>query len=153
MMDVNSIIRKLQLKDQNPILIINSPEEYNRVIQSVQSEIHHQPQQEYSFIQIFVNSITQADELIPESAFRLEGDGMLWICYPKKSSKKYNSDISRDQGWDTVAKLDLEPVTMISINEDWSALRFRKVEYIKKLTRKWALSEKGKERISGKVKK
>jgi hypothetical protein len=36
---------------------------------------------------------------------------------------------------------------MVAVDEDWSALRFRKVEYIKMMTRKFeALSEKGKEK-------
>jgi len=148
MVEATSILKKLQLKNRNPILIITSPEEYKSVIETIQAEIHRQPQQNYSFVQIFVKSISEANEVIPNSASKLEGDGKLWICYPKKSSQKYNSDISRDKGWDAVAKLNLEPVTMISINEDWSALRFRKVEHIKKLTRKNAISEKGKKRIS-----
>ena len=150
-MDTASILRKLQLKEQNPILIINSPEEYETVINSIQAEVHQQPRQNYSFVQVFVNSISEANKIIPISASKLEGDGILWICYPKQSSKKYNSDISRDKGWDAVAKLNLEPVTMISIDEDWSALRFRKVDHIKKLTRKSAISEKGKKRISAKL--
>lgn len=149
-MDTASILKKLQLKEQNPILIVNSPEEYKAVIDSIQADIHHQPDQDYSFIQIFVQTISEANEFIPDAASRLAGDGHLWICYPKKSSKKYNSDISRDKGWDAIAKLNFEPVTMISIDEDWSALRFRKIEYIKKMTRKFAISKKGKERISAK---
>jgi hypothetical protein len=138
------------LNDQDPILIINYPQEYVSVIRTIQADIHHQPQQNYSFIQIFVKSISEADEIIPKSASKLEGNGILWICYPKKSSKMYSSDISRDKGWDAAAKLNLEPVSMVSIDENWSAIRFRKVEYIRKLTRKWVISEKGKKRVSGK---
>jgi hypothetical protein len=44
----------------------------------------------------------------------------------------------------------MEGVRMVAIDEDWSALRFRKVDFIKNFTRKFAaLSEKGKERIVG----
>lgn len=39
-----------------------------------------------------------------------------------------------------------EPVRAVAIDEDWSALRFRKVEFIKKMTRGFAISEEGKRR-------
>jgi hypothetical protein len=150
--EVTSILKKLQLKEQNPILIINSPDEYETVINSIQAEVHQQPQQNYSFVQIFVKSISEANKIIPNSASKLEGDGKLWICYPKQSSKNYNSDISRDKGWNALAKLNFEPVTMISIDQDWSGLRFRKVKHIKTMIRKSAISKEGKARILSKQK-
>ena len=41
-----------------------------------------------------------------------------------------------------------EPVRQVAIDEDWSALRFRRVEHVKTLTRSkaMALTEEGKER-------
>jgi hypothetical protein len=46
-----------------------------------------------------------------------------------------------------LGKLNFEGVMQVSIDEDWSALRFRHVDYIKTMKRKKALSEKGKKRI------
>jgi hypothetical protein len=34
------------------------------------------------------------------------------------------------------------------LNEDWSALRFRRVEFIKKMTRSFAMTEEGKKKTS-----
>ncbi len=48
-----------------------------------------------------------------------------------------------------MAERNYEPVTMIAIDEDWSALRFRQIENIKTMSRKFAISNKGKERIKG----
>ncbi|HSR31169.1 MAG TPA: hypothetical protein VLY63_11445, partial [Anaerolineae bacterium] len=58
-------------------------------------------------------------------------DGLLWISYPKKSSK-VTTDLTRDVGWDVVAEAGLRPVTQVSINDTWSALRFRPVERVGK---------------------
>jgi len=44
-----------------------------------------------------------------------------------------------------------EPVRQVAIDEDWSALRFRKVEQIKKMTRNFAYTEKGIERTNKRV--
>ncbi len=69
------------------------------------------------------------------------------MCYPKGSSKKYSCDFNRDTGWDIMGQYDLESVRAVAIDEDWSALRFRKVDFIKTMKRKFeALSEKGKEK-------
>ncbi|WP_391118049.1 hypothetical protein [Psychrobacillus sp. L3] len=47
-----------------------------------------------------------------------------------------------------LANEGFEPVRNIAIDEDWSALRFRKVENIKKMVRKFAHTEVGKERTN-----
>ncbi len=63
---------------------------------------------------------------------------------PKGTSKKHTCDFSRDSGWQIMGDLGYEPVRMVSIDDDWSAFRFRKVENIKKMTRslEWRMSEK-----------
>ena len=58
-------------------------------------------------------------------------DGVLWISYPKRSSK-VKTDLSRDVGWDVVANAGLRPVTQVSVDETWSALRFRPLEQVGK---------------------
>ncbi len=126
---------------------MNAPEEYQPVIQNIPVEIHTKPQQKYRFIHLFVKTQKEVEKYAKLAVDSLDGDGHLWISYPKKSSKKYKCDISRDKGWDILGTMNFEPVTQISIDEDWSALRFRNVDYIKTMKRKFALSEKGKERI------
>jgi hypothetical protein len=59
----------------------------------------------------------------------------LWFAYPKKTGS-IRTDMSRDAGWDPLAAADLLPVTQISIDDTWSALRFRYRDEIKTLTRK-----------------
>jgi hypothetical protein len=144
----NPILKKLRLKDQSPLLVYNPPDEYRPVMAAISGEIHTSPQAKYKFVHVFVKNAAEVAKLAVPAAQSLEGDGYLWISYPKKSSKKHTSDISRDHGWEPLGALGFEPVTQVSINEDWSALRFRKVEDIKTLTRKSALSQQGKKRIA-----
>jgi hypothetical protein len=58
-------------------------------------------------------------------------DGILWICYPKKTSKKFTSEIDRDHGWKSMNELDFYGVRLLAIDENWSAMRFRNKKYIK----------------------
>lgn len=150
MKNVEQILKKLRIRGHDPVLIVNAPSEYKDVLSALEGRIDSAPQQKYRFIHVFVRIKRDIQQYVPSAIKALDGDGLLWISYPKKSSKKYQSDISRDSGWETIAEYNFEPVTQISINDDWSALRFRQVEHIKTMKRKFALSEKGKERISNK---
>lgn len=73
-----------------------------------------------------------AKQIVPT----LKGDAILWLAYPKGSSKKYKCDFNRDTSWQAFTPFNLLPVRQISIDDDWSALRFRKAEFIKSVTRK-----------------
>lgn len=53
-------------------------------------------------------------------------DGALWLAYHKGSSS-VDTDINRDLISEYGKQLDLKSVAMISINDDWSGLRFKKV--------------------------
>jgi hypothetical protein len=78
----------------------------------------------------------------------LEGDALLWFAYPKGTSKKYTCDFNRDTGWQIVGDHGFEGVRQVAIDEDWSALRFRRTKFIKTMTRnsKIAISSEGKKR-------
>jgi hypothetical protein len=83
---------------------------------------------------------------------KIEGDPTIWFSYPKKSSKNVVFEINRDTGWDIMGTYNFEPVHHVPIDDTWSALRFKNVEYIKNITRKesFALSKQAKERTSKK---
>ena len=75
------------------------------------------------------------------------------VCLSKKkSSKNYKCDFERDSGWDILGEHGFEPVRIVAIDEDWSALRFRRVEFIKKISRRksMTISEVGMTNIKGK---
>lgn len=55
----------------------------------------------------------------------LDSVGTLWIAYPKGSSKR-QTDLTRDQGWDALKDVDLMWLSLISIDDEWSAFSLRK---------------------------
>ncbi len=59
----------------------------------------------------------------------------LWFAYPKKSGA-IRTDLTRDVGWEPVQDAGLLPVSQISIDADWTALRLRYRDEIARLTRK-----------------
>lgn len=69
-------------------------------------------------------SIAELESLIRQFLKYVEKDTLFWIAYPKKSSG-IKTDISRDVGWDALKNNGYLPVSQISVNQTWSALRFR----------------------------
>ena len=88
-----------------------------------------------SFSLAFVTTQEQVDDLAPQLARKTAGDAIVWLAYPKGTSKKYKSQINRDNGWNALGREGFEPVRMVAIDQDWSALRFRRVEFIKNMRR------------------
>ncbi len=132
---MKNLTDKLNYKGQQRISIINAEETF---INSISSELKDvtidqkiDPRYPYEFIIIFVKSVIEVEQLSPMPIHNLMADGVLWFCFPKKTSKKYSSDIDRDHGWKLLNDSGLHSIRIVSIDKDWSALRFRNKKYIK----------------------
>jgi hypothetical protein len=89
------------------------------------------PRYPYEFIIIFVKSVSEIEQIAPITIHNLKADGVLWFCYPKKTSKNFSSDIDRDHGWKVLNDSGFHGIRLVAIDKDWSALRFRNIKYIK----------------------
>lgn len=151
---MSELFKKLRLTTQKELLILNPPDDFKKETESLSaSEItidFVKKSEKYHFIMLFVLSLNEVSGSAEEISGSIGEDGILWICYPKKSSKKYKTELSRDNVLQPFGEFGFEGVTQVSIDEDWSALRIRQADKIKTMTRSWALSEKGKERIGKK---
>lgn len=144
---MSEVLKKLGYKNQDPILILNAPEEYKSAFADKVVEIHTDVKGKYSFVQVFETELKAAKAKAAALVEALEEDGLLWLCYPKGTSKKLKSDINRTKSWEVFSPFEFEPVSQVSIDDDWSAMRFRHVDSISTMKRKTAATEKGKERI------
>jgi hypothetical protein len=128
---------KLNLKDQPEIVVLNAPGSFEPELKSLKGVTVRRDAKggDIDFSLAFVMTQKDVDTLGPQVAKKAKGDAIVWFAYPKGSSKKYKSQISRDSGWAVMGKAGFEPVRMVAIDEDWSALRFRRVEFIKTMNR------------------
>jgi hypothetical protein len=125
---------KLQLKDQQQIVVLNAPASFESELAKlpvthILRDIKSAP--EISFSLAFVTRKSEVDALAAQITKRAKGDAAVWFAYPKGTSKKYKCDFNRDTGWAVLKAAGFETVRAIAIDEDWSALRFRRAEYIK----------------------
>jgi hypothetical protein len=128
------IFEKLNLTDQQEILVLHSPESFLPELARLPIlTIHHHIESvpKIGFLLAFVTRKSEVDALAAAVAARTPGDAIVWFAYPKGTSKKYTCDFNRDTGWGTLQALGFDTVRAVAIDEDWTALRFRRVEYIK----------------------
>ena len=143
-----TVFKKLNLKAQTEIAVVNAPASFEPEIAALRGVAVRRSLAgaEVAFSLAFVTKQPEVDALAKSVAKRTVGDAVVWFAYPKQSSKKYKSEIDRDHGWAALGAAGFEPVRMVAIDADWSAKRFRRVGFIKTLSRpaEYALSKAGK---------
>lgn len=145
------VFNKLNLKDQREIVVLDAPQTFEVEIKSLLGVTVRRKLSEVKsadFVLAFGTRQAQVDSFAKAVAKKTSGDAVVWFAYPKGSSKRYTCEFNRDSGWASLGAAGFEPVRQIAIDEDWSALRFRRVEHIKSLTRSKldAISQEGKRR-------
>jgi hypothetical protein len=132
---MSPLFTKLNLKSASAILVLNSPDSFEKDLSSLPDTIRVSRQIEkieaFEFALAFATQRVEVARLSKSLAAKAQGDAILWFAYPKGTSKKYTCDFNRDNGWDDLRKLGFDTVRQVAIDEDWSALRFRRVEFIK----------------------
>ncbi|MBC3916558.1 hypothetical protein H8L32_03585 [Undibacterium sp. CY18W] len=131
---MSAIFQKLNLKTQSDILVLQAPESFEPEIAALTGVRVHRnlssiKQCEFSLA--FVSKQKELDQLSLKLSKLARDDALLWFAYPKKTSRRYECEFNRDTGWDVLRAAGFDSVRMVAIDEDWSALRFRRVEYIK----------------------
>lgn len=103
-------------KEQPNIVAINSPKTFDNELEEMSTKA--------TIIKDFMEVI-EIEQFISAIYQKLKGDAVIWLCYPKMTSKNYKCDFNRDSGWTSLGKYNLEPVRQVAIDDDFSALRFR----------------------------
>jgi len=67
---------------------------------------------------LFVQTKNEIDEITPIMNQKLKGAGTVWFAYPKRSSKKYTSEISRDYGWEILGEFEFQAVRSFAVDQD-----------------------------------
>lgn len=130
---MSQVFSKLNLKDQDTIVVINSPQSFEdelRQLSGVKIVRDARDLKSIEFAIAFVAQRKEVDRAARELIKRSADDAILWFAYPKGISKKLESEVNRDTGWEVLRSAGYDTVRLVAIDADWSALRFRRKEYI-----------------------
>lgn len=128
------LFKKLNLGAHQEIVVLNAPDSFERELEQLKGvKILRDPAKpkNVGFGMAFAITQVQLDRASNILAGASQGDAVIWFAYPKGTSKRYRCEFNRDSGWKVIVGAGFESVRMVAIDEDWSALRFRRVEYVK----------------------
>jgi hypothetical protein len=119
---MKDVLTKLKFKTEG--IVINAPKEIEKefVLLGLAS-ILDKSQKSTSTI-VFVNELKEFVDFLSGQLKYIESDSVLWFAYPKGSSG-IKTDINRDILRVKAEEYGISTVTAISIDDTWSALRFR----------------------------
>ena len=122
-MPESALAKKLKLKSNSKAAVIHAPENY---VDALKHDTALSPtlNGKFDWIQIFVRNKDELEALAPKAAKALKPESMLWISFPKGTSR-IQTDLTRDKGWEILQQLDLKWINLISVNETWSAFALR----------------------------
>ncbi|MBC7424607.1 MAG: YdeI/OmpD-associated family protein [Ferruginibacter sp.] len=138
-----SILEKLQLKDEKNLLIQGLPSTIEKQFVKLSFAKNITPLlkiKKIDFALVFAISKSQLSDILKDVLPSMNENAKLWIAYPKVTSKIV-SDLSRDCNWECVAHLGLEGIRMISLDPVWCAMRFKKAEQVKHLVENGKLQQ------------
>jgi hypothetical protein len=139
---MKELLKKLNFREHPRIALLNAESTFLKAVSKeltdviIDTEIDQRCP--YEFMILFVKTMEEVDHLTPVALHNLTADGVLWFCYPKKTSKKYSSTLDRDHGWKALKEAGFFGIRMVAIDADWSALRFRNVKYIKSVSERYS---------------
>jgi hypothetical protein len=119
----NPLARKLLIRRGNRLLVLNAPPDWLERLGPLPDgvEVVEGPA---DVVHLFVSRKAEVDANAPAAMQATRPGGVLWASYPKRSAK-VATDLTRDRGWEAFSQAGWRPVTQVSIDDVWSALRFR----------------------------
>ena len=127
-----TVFEKLNLGKHQEIAVLNPPASFEAELASLAVlHLHRHLQPVVHFVLAFVTRQDEVDALSAQIVARAQGDAIVCFAYPKGTSKRYQCDFNRDTGWVALNAAGFETVRAIAIDEDWTALRFRRREFVK----------------------
>ena len=126
---MKDIIKKFKFRDNG--FVLNAPAEIEKEFVKLGFKTNFDKKIKSTNTLIFVNNNTEYLNFLKKDLNNIERDSVLWLAYPKGTSK-IKTDINRDTIRVTAEEFGITTVTAISIDDTWSALRFRPIEKVGK---------------------
>jgi hypothetical protein len=132
---MKQLLNKLNYKKYSRIAVLNFGEHFLKAIsgelENVMTDSEIDQRYAYDFMLIFVKSVKEINYYSPIALHNLTADGILWFIYPRRNSKKNSADLVANKNWKILNNLGFYGIRMVSVDNDWSAMRFRNIKYIK----------------------
>jgi hypothetical protein len=122
---VTPLAKKLKLKPGARAAVIGAPDDYvERLGPRASTNVGAELVGPLDWAQAFVRTSAELRAILPALTAALDPNALVWLSYPKRSSR-IQTDLTRDRGWEPLEGSDLMWVSLVSIDETWSAFSVR----------------------------
>jgi hypothetical protein len=122
-------VRKLKFRDT--ATVINAPAALEKEFVALGLKTAFDKKEKGANTLVFINNNQEYLDFLNKQLKNIEYDSVLWFAYPKGTSK-VKTDINRDTLHVTGEEFNITTVAAISIDNMWSALRFRPIDRVGK---------------------
>jgi len=121
------LANKLYIREGYRIAILNPPVGYNQLLGELPDNVTvaNSLEGEFDVIQFFVTKRKKLEEKLSGLSDALRSRGLVWVTYPK--GNQLDADINRDSIVAYAETIGLKAVAQVSVDDIWSALRFKVV--------------------------
>ena len=118
------LIDKLGLKDGAKAVVIAPPADYADLTDraAIAQKKSAPANGSFDFMHLFVKTTAALASDLPKLEPRLADGGMLWVSWPKKTSKLY-VDLTEDGIRRVCLPMGLVDVKVCAVDQDWSGLK------------------------------
>lgn len=119
-----SLVKKLGIKKNFRVRVINSPENYFDLLGELPTEVKflQRKSKEVDFIHLFAKDIKTFEKNFFKIKNEIKKDGMIWVSWYKKASK-ISTDMSEDVIRNTALANGLVDIKVCAVDEKWSGLK------------------------------
>jgi hypothetical protein len=118
------VAERLQVKGDRRLAVIGASPALERTVGAgkVRADV-----ETADVVLLFARNRARLDADLPDVLRTISQSAILWVAYPKLSSK-LAADLSRDVIGALAPRHGLDTVSQIAIDEDWSALRLKRAQ-------------------------
>src|SRR6187551_1615377 len=119
-----SLIKKLGIKPEMKVLIINKPDDYYKLLEVDITDQSYKSNEMPDFIHLFVRSMKEFESEMKalKSVCKKNSTVIIWVSWYKKAAK-IPTDITEDTIRNYALKNDLVDVKVCAVSDIWSGLK------------------------------
>lgn len=121
-----TLAKRLLIKPGHTVRTYNAPANYADLLGELPENVQvaDSGSGPFDVVHLFAQDSAVLNRDAPEAIKAIKPGGLLWMSYPKRSSK-VETDLTRDKGWAVVEAAGWRGIAQVSVDEVWSATRFR----------------------------
>jgi hypothetical protein len=123
---MKSVAEKARIKPGTTVAVINPVDDVVKAW-GVPTDVSFVKPAAAQIVLLFVKTRAELQSKMPRAVEGLAPGATVWVMF-RKGSKAAGLDMKRDDVWEIACRLGVRPVSLLSVDETWSAFRFRRAK-------------------------